>query len=388
MPIATGPDGIVFRNTAVKGAATHVLIVGVGHYPHLQGGGPGSDRNAPLAQLETPSLSVRRLASWFIEKYNYPDAPLSTVALLSSDSPAETFTSKGQEYTLISPTYTAFSTAAQAWFQRGNTPGANGDPAEHNRMIFIFCGHGFGYGTEASLLMSDFDFRRLDKWDSAVDVGEFHAGMEICAAAEQIFFLDACRTDYGDFADPKKSIGRTPIQAGGGRPFAVKRNAPIIYSTGDKEPARGKLELGSVFTEAFLRAVGGMGAREDEGDWRVGYYSLLEAMGHVAIKLTKQAFPEPQQPQGTESKVFEFHRLNEDPISTVYIDRGAGNVCGPGELVCQSATWEHKQPCHGEPEVEVLLPLGNYRFELREAGARVASADGKAAPIFRKARLK
>jgi hypothetical protein len=388
MPTATAPDGIVFRNRDVKGAATHVLIVGVGHYPNLRDGGQGSDDNAPLGQLETPSLSVRRLASWFIEHYNYPDAPLATVALLSADVTPEPFASKGKGYTLVNPTYAAFSTAAQSWIQRGDTAGPSGNAREHNRLIFIFCGHGFGYGTEASLLMSDFDFRRMDKWDSAVDVGDFHAGMDKCAAAEQIFFLDACRTEYGDLADPYASIGRTPIHAGGGRPFAVKRNAPIIYSTGDKEPARGKLELGSVFTEAFLRAVGGMGAREDEGDWRVGYYSLLEAMGHVAIKLTKQAFPEPQQPQGTESKVFEFHRLNDDPVSTVYVDREAGNVCGPGELVCQSATWEHKQPCHGEPEVEVLLPLGNYKFELREAGASVASADGQAAPIYRKARLK
>ncbi len=46
-----------------------------------------------------------------------------------------------------------------------------------------------------------------------------------------------------------------------------------------------------------------MGARDDNGDWRVNNYSLLEAMSHVSLRLTQNFFPEPQQPQGVNREV-------------------------------------------------------------------------------------
>ena len=73
--------------------ATHAFVIGVGHYPHLVGGGaalfPG---HMKMGQLSSPPASARAFASWLSEHHNNPDRPLGSVALLVSDSAQNTFT--------------------------------------------------------------------------------------------------------------------------------------------------------------------------------------------------------------------------------------------------------------------------------------------------------
>jgi Caspase domain len=255
-------------------------------------------------------------------------------------------------------------------------------------MVFVFCGHGFGFGPVTSLLMSDFDFRRLDRWDSALDLGKFLAGMASCAAAEQIYFIDACRRPHGDLLAPNAAIGRTPIQAERDprANFATKRNAPLIFSTGDDEKARGRSDGASVFAAAFLKSVRGMAARDDDGDWRVNNYSLLEAISHVSNRLTAQHFPDPQQPQGAEARAFYFHYLKEDPISPIYLDKGRSR--DPGDLHFEVRGKQCVRPWRAdELELELELPYGHYSFTLRDGNTDPARARQRAAPTWKKASL-
>lgn len=361
-----------------------MFIVGIGHYPYLAGGGPGEDPTATLGQLSSPPASARALADWFIKSYHYPPAPLGSVALLLSERPQKVYTPpNGRALLTPRPDYSAFETAAQSWFVRGNA-------SEGSRTIFIFFGHGFGYGTETSLLMADFDFRKLNLWDFALDLGDFHAGMDGCAAAEQLFLIDACRRPHPSSVSPHAATGRSPVHPGGPsrKDRSLKRrNAPIFFSTGDDQPARGRVGGISVFAEAFLHAVEGMAARDDTGTWQVNNFSLLEAMDHVSKRLTNTGFPEPQQPQGTEARRFDFHYLRGDPISPVYISR-SGQPCGPGVLAYDLKGKSQNQPCSGSDiEIELRLPYGPYEFKLRQGSKVVASARARSAPTFKKADL-
>jgi hypothetical protein len=369
-------------NSNQDGPQTHVLIVGVGHYPFFRDGGDEGNAGAPLGQLTSSTVSARILADWFLNHYRYPPAPLGSIALLLSEPAPAPFRTASADWLVPAPTYNAFSEAAKAWHARGN-----GDEA--SRLIFLFCGHGFGYGLLTSLLMADFDFREQDAWDSALDLGKFVAGMETCAAAEQVYFIDACRRPHGDLLPPGAAIGRSPIHAKSTprKDFSTTRNAPLIFSTGDDQPARGRTDGASVFTDAFMKSVHGMAARDDNGDWRVNNYSLLEAMSHVSLRLTELHFPEPQQPQGGQARAFDFHYLEKDPISPIYLDRN-GHACGPGELHYEVSGQPIVRPCKkDEFEVELSLPFGGYAFTLKDGGTEIAHAQQRAAPTFKKARL-
>ncbi|MEJ8307984.1 hypothetical protein [Agrobacterium larrymoorei] len=379
--IETQPDALVFEAKG-DGPRTHVLIVGVGHYPFFRAGGPNADESSRLGQLASSTVSARMLARWFIEKYSYPPAELGSLALLLSEIEPRPFETASGKCNVPQATYDTFAAAARAWHSRGACD-------EGNRLIFLFFGHGFGYGVLTSLLFADFDFRRLDAWESALDLGKFLGGMETCAAAEQIYFIDACRRPHGDLLPPGAAIGRSPVHAKAlpREGFSTVRNAPLIFSTGDEQPARGRKDGASVFTDAFMKTMNGMGARDDNGDWRVNNYSLLEAMSHVSLRLTQNFFPEPQQPQGGQSRGFDFHYLAEDPISPIYLMRNHG-ACGPGELHYSVCGKPMVRTCGNEEyEVELSLPFGGYDFTLKIGDVELARARQRAAPTFKKARL-
>jgi hypothetical protein len=378
---------IVYDDGAGVGAArTHVLIVGVGHYPYLRGGGPDGNRQSILGQIKSPGPSARAFADWFIAEYHYPAAPLGTVALLLSEERASDYRSPhGGSFAPTSADYATVAAQTVQWCERGNGN-------EASRLIFAFCGHGFGYGNETSLLMSDFDFRAGNPWDSAIDLHKFRAGMEKYAAAEQLFFIDACRQPHGDLVQPGAAIGRTPVSAVP-RPrenFAARRrNAPVFFSTGLGEPARARSGDPSVFTSAFLCAVDGMGARDDTGEWVVNNLAMLDAIDHVSRRLTEADFTDPQQPQGNDAQRLELHYLRGEPVSPVYVKRQDGLPCGPGDLRYAVGQELRQRPCRAdELEVEVRLPAGTYDFELTDGNGVVSRApQARSAPIFKYARL-
>jgi hypothetical protein len=280
-------------------ARTHVLVVGVGHYPMLKGGGPASDTAAMLGQLTSPGPSARAIADWFISEYHYPLAPLGSLAILLSEEPRAPYSAPGGATRLVPvPTYSAVAAEVEAWCKRG-------DGNEVSRLIFVFCGHGFGYGPVTSLLMSDFDFRSGNPWNDAIDLEKLRAGTEKYAAAEQLFFIDACRRPHGDLVAPGAAIGQTPVSAKQ-KPreaFTRRRKAPVFFSTGHGEPARAKTGDLSIFTQAFLAAMRGMGASDDEGPWVVESLAMLKAIDHVSTRLTEEEFSDPQQPQGADAQL-------------------------------------------------------------------------------------
>jgi hypothetical protein len=76
--------GATVYSRRFNGAATHAIVIGVGHYPHLPGGKgrPKFRAHGGMGQLKSPPESARVIARWLIENYAHPDKPLATVSLL------------------------------------------------------------------------------------------------------------------------------------------------------------------------------------------------------------------------------------------------------------------------------------------------------------------
>jgi hypothetical protein len=375
-------DGLVFVRPG-PGPQTHVLIVGVACYPNFRDGGANADLLSPIGQLTAPAISARWLADWFITEHAFPAAPLGSVALLLSEDPPGPYTPPGGQPVGVAPAmYDNLETAAQEWRKRG-------DGSERNQLVFIFCGHGYGFGDTTSLLLADFDFRKQNRWDRALDLGTFIAGMEACAASHQLFLIDACRRPHGDLLSPHAAIGRSPVQPvqTPRAPFTTSRIATTLFSTGEEEVARAKSGGLSIFAEALIRSFNGMAARDDEGDWRVSTVSLMEAVDHVSRRLTSQIFSSPQQPQGSKVVAFDLHFLQGAPISPIYVERGAPYYNQKGHIVYRGTASGSRECDSGEIEVDVNLPYGAYDLDLECSGAVVGSGSQRAAPTFKKLRL-
>ena len=55
------------HDAAVAGPATHALVIGVGDYPHLNGGTKKrTDQHDGMEQLTSPPISARQFASWLL----------------------------------------------------------------------------------------------------------------------------------------------------------------------------------------------------------------------------------------------------------------------------------------------------------------------------------
>lgn len=85
------PPTVFFRH--VSGPATRALVIGVGHYSSLPGGG-GYQLKDPegLQQLQSPPISAREFAGWLISSYQSDKRPLGSVQLLISEATPAPFT--------------------------------------------------------------------------------------------------------------------------------------------------------------------------------------------------------------------------------------------------------------------------------------------------------
>jgi len=62
---------------------THAVVIGIGRYPWLVGGKakPRFAQNDGMAQLTSPPASARAFATWLLETYENPEAPLVSLDL-------------------------------------------------------------------------------------------------------------------------------------------------------------------------------------------------------------------------------------------------------------------------------------------------------------------
>ncbi|MET9897250.1 caspase family protein [Streptomyces sp. NPDC006446] len=371
---------------------THALVIGVGKYPHLAGGeAPVADPDG-MRQLSSPPLSARALAHWLLAEYNDPARPLGSVALLLSEEQPAPFADPRTRtaHDVDAATIDNILAAVTAWFDRG-------DSHVDNRLVFYFCGHGVSQGDDMALLAADIFADRHNPLNGALDFAALMNGLKRCKAGQQVFFVDACRSNSDVLIESSgtRFAGRSPLGAGS-RPLDLPRRFHIPYYAtlaGDRSHARpGQVSL---FTEALLRSLAGAASDDPEGDWRVNTAHLLEAIDHFMHQPQfAGAVAGVQVPSVGELPVFVLHELPGPPVVPVYVGCERAQENAEAEFVCREGGHERlRRPAgavgEADPESEwaIELRFGEYDFEARLGEQDVRTKSITVRPVFRRVQL-
>jgi Caspase domain len=377
---------LVHESEMGNSAATHALVIGVGDYPHLIGGtGTLTDDHAGMGQLTSPPISARSFASWLVKSFENPAKPLASVALLLSEAEPAPFVDP-VDSSKATPVGTANSenvcSAVEDWFNRGNSN-------TQNLLIFYFCGHGIAAGTDTALLLSDFGENPLDSLQGAIDFRRFRLGMGRSMAAEQCFFIDACRT-ASDTLIEANAAGRYIIRPAVRNPEWPPRKAPTFHATLNGYSAYGFPGEPSVYTDALLKALEGFAANDEMGDWRVNTDRIQGAVDHVisrrALKI-RTLTP----PTSDDASSIYFNHLSTPPRALVYVRTDPPDAIETASLVYQlQGQVEVPAPVEGRnaTEWQLNLPVGDYRFKATFPPNRQCEVSNGVRPIFRTVNLR
>ncbi len=348
------------HDVPMAGPATHALVIGVGAYPHLNGGKKRlTDDNDGMGQLTSPPISARMFASWLMKSFHHPEKKLATVSLLVSEAKRTRFTDlndPGKSYKLAEATADNVVTAVKEWFDRGDThPG--------NLLLFYFCGHGISAGTDTALLMSDYGQDSLSSLDGAINFRLLRLGLQRCKASEQCFFIDACRAS-SDTLVTAEFAGRNVIQPRLRDPSLPKRRAPVFFASLKGDKAYALPGEASVYTDALLKAFKDLAADDEEGDWRVSTGRIQSTVDHL-VERRMQDLQKVQVPTSDDQSTIYLNYLSGVPQAIVYVQTEP-----TAALSSMTLTY---QPAGGTPvpapltgrnsqDWELQLPAGSYDF--------------------------
>lgn len=276
-------DGaLTLRHSRGPGPKTHAMIIGVGNYRHLLGGGGAIvDDAMDLQQLTSPPESANAFAKWVLEELNNPRAPLGSVELLTS--PHRSFVLPNGATRQSSPaTMDQIQLAFGRWYQ-------SCDSDSENVAIFYFCGHGV-MRLNLALLAEDFGKLPLTPFQNAIDLERTWQGMGRCKAQTQCFFIDSCRQStwvmQKQLNDP--AVALVSAEFGGWS----DRDAPCFMATGPGRSAYGTSGSVTLFTSVLLECLK-RGARNVNGQWLVTTLRLSEAIS-LAMKELQENSERPQ----------------------------------------------------------------------------------------------
>lgn len=307
-----------FRLNGTAGPGTHVLIIGVGDYPHLKdGSGATSANHRGMGQITSPPVSAMEMLRWVDTALNNPEAPLKSIEVLISQAGPVQFTdSEGLFQQIDSATWDNYEASVLAWKKR-----ADSDP--QNVAIFYFCGHGLGDGTNTHLLMADAG-KSAKLLRHATHVGDLRLAMGVCAAQKQIYLIDACRTvDLALVLDPYES-GQSGLPEANALQLFRGEN-PVLFSARLGEQAFGSPGQVSVFTRALLDGLNRCAVFQPHGKhWAVSPHQLQKAIAALMDDFSGS----PQCPaDGISGLGFQLHVLTERPEVVVHVrlDNQAAN---------------------------------------------------------------
>jgi hypothetical protein len=349
--------------------ATHAIVIGVGDYPHLNGGTSTlTTLDGGLNQLSSPPESAREVVTWLLDKFTNVDKPLASLSLLISEKDGPQPLAHARLPAPFTPKEATIAHVKQAvrdWKDLG-------DKNEENLVLFFFCGHGVASGLDSmTLLVSDYGKDNNMPMEGAVDFAAMHRGMAQCKASYQCYFVDACRT-VDDIASNTTAQGEAIIQDNKNRPSGWDWNYAILYSTLAGEKAYGRKNKPSFYTEELILGLNGTGAnsRNGAGAWRVSTNDLCTAV-HRGLSHRGKKIKSPM----ASLVDFEFHELTADPIVPVWVyceknsdtDQALFKCLQGGNIICERPPQPDKWRHH--------IPHGMYDFKA-EVGTRSGQRDG------------
>lgn len=352
-------NDFLVHEARVEGPATHVLAIGVGAYPHLNGGtGPRTDKHGGMGQLTSCPESARAFARWVVAELS-PPAPLATVSLLLSEAggPARfTHPLTGSTFDVEPATIDNVESALQLWRARGDSgPGM--------RLVFFFSGHGIAAGPDLILLAEDYGAKAYNALDGAFDFRNVVAAMDLCGAREQVYFVDACRVGSRSLLSAGQNNGRPVFQQDMlAAPPPVVRRAPAFFAALPGERAFGLPGQPSFFTQALLEGLRAYGADDTyDGQWQVTPTRLTEAlealMGLEASELGRLPVPALE-----DHGRLVIHRLAGPPDGLTIVECDPHEATESATLSCLEDAVVRAQRGPAARAWAVPLPEGRYRF--------------------------
>jgi Caspase domain len=367
---------------------THAIVIGIGRYPWLVGGKgkPRFPQHDGMTQLTSPPASARAFATWLLETYENPGAPLASLDLLLSDAKGQKFKGANGEVEVEPATFANVSEAIKAWAKRSTR--------EQDVLMLFFSGHGISAAVQTTLLCEDYGKDKATPLSFAIDFNKLHIGLDKFPARFQCFFVDACRVATSNILESFNFYGQPVIDPTSAH-NPKRRKAPVFQSTLAGQLAYGQKGKPSYFTAALLRGFEGAGSDNDQDGltWWVQTVPLLRAMPQLLQRVVKDPDEVLQEASAAEAANFPFHRLKQRPVgipvdvSCVPDSRTAKAVLsysgvGPNEKSQRTKT--------SAKPWQLDLAEGRYTFEAAVASPKVKGkvADEAIRPPYRNIRIK
>lgn len=264
---------------ADDGPRLHALVVGVGAYPHLNGGGrTPTPALSTLGQLASPVPTALHVARWLAGDYTNDACPLGSVDLLLSPA-QDVERPDGTTMPVEAATLQALENAAERWFTRC-------DSHEDNIAFLYFSGHGLqgNPNNNQLLLPADVGESTANPWRNLVDFDGTRLGMRKCKADTQLFFIDACN-EYSTDTLGQLDVSGQALVSGGDFGDRVRTVATYRAARAGRQafaPTGGGL---TYFAQVLFEALRGIGAtlsRETETPEINTYYlgGVLDDLKH------------------------------------------------------------------------------------------------------------
>lgn len=337
-----------------RAPALHALVIGVGDYPWLEDGPRARNRDLTdgMGQLDSPPLSAMAFCDWLGTEYADAQRRVATVELLLS-APG------GGRYTPLRPDggrdasidvegadFASIRAAARRWKERGQA-------SEEDMLMFFFCGHGMSSGFEYALLASDYAQEPDSPFDGSFSLPRLAEHMRYCKASQQVFFVDACRVAT-DRLLLRYADGLSPL-VGMMLPLNVGVQQSIFYSALPGTAAYGRIDDKSLFTEALLESLRGVGASDNKGYWSVETTTLHGALATLLGPLADPNDGDLQTPQTGWQSVFEIARIERTPKVPLFMKLGWHEGADPPDEIAtvtvsdgnvEIVTWQAPWPLH------------------------------------------
>lgn len=234
---------LVFHDDAVR-VGTHVLVVGVGHYPTFPGYIPGQNS---AGQIDSAEIGAQHVANWFLSKFHNPDKPLASVRILLSNDHGNEWASGDKVQNVAAATSDNFIAAYDGWM-------ADGDAHPGSTLVLYFGGHGIGSMEDHSMICANYNVEPRRRMEGAVDYNNVVWSTATRSKCSHVWiFVDSCRStelpqvvngEYGRKVDTAAG----PIGKIGGPKIST------FFATAPGGEAHGNAGLPSFFAEAVVKA--------------------------------------------------------------------------------------------------------------------------------------
>jgi hypothetical protein len=218
----------VWRPEQTQQPGTYAFIAGVSAYRYLD----GSAASLTLGQLAVSALTAFQVFRYFAHSYRHRTAPIAEVTLMLAPTAAEQALFDSQpdypitQQTAPLPTLYALCEAIQSWYAR--LADLEPEAAKQSRLFFFFSGHGLELAPSQQLLLPHDYPGPARMYNNALTTENLHAGLGSLSIPEQLFLIDACRSDIASLHELAMTTGVPALDV---KRRQVQRSAPILWAS-------------------------------------------------------------------------------------------------------------------------------------------------------------